>query len=174
MHLHHIRFKGELRAKLHPCFHVRLLLIVWSKSSVQSFVAISADFMQISQSYKVRKICILRMWCHTREYIKHVTPGFLCIFYFYEKKTPPIIKFYGVFNHFYELVKSLTIKLYHWVSDVIRTNEQTKYVTCDLNVNFWNFLQMPFCFMTKKDHFKQKFLLWPQVPLNLDQVCRSN
>ena len=70
-------------------------------------------------------------------------PWFSLHFLLLWKKTPPIIKFYGVFNHFYELVKSLTIKLYHWVSDVIRTNEQTKYVTCDLNVNFWNFLQMP-------------------------------
>ena len=23
---------------------------------------------------------------------------------------------------------------------------------------------MPFCFMMKKDHFKQKLSLWPQVP----------
>ena len=44
------------------------------------------------------------------------------------------------------------------------TKEQTKYVNCGLHVNFWSFLYMSFCFMMKKDHFKQKLLLWPQVP----------
>ena len=34
-----ILFKGESRPKLHPCYHVRFLLIVWRKSIVQSFVA---------------------------------------------------------------------------------------------------------------------------------------
>ena len=55
------------------------------------------------------------------------------------RKAPPIIKFYGVFNHFLrtcEVAKSWAIKLYHCVSDVIHANEQTKYVNCGLHVNF--------------------------------------
>ena len=32
---------------------------------------------------------------------------------------------------------------------------------------------MQFCFMMKKDHFKQKLLLWPQVPFQIfDKKCR--
>ena len=45
-------------------------------------------FHQISRSFKVTKFCIQRMWRNTRECIKHITPGFLCIFcYFYGEKT---------------------------------------------------------------------------------------
>ena len=46
-----------------------------------------------------------------------------------------------------------------------QANEHTKHANCGLRVNFWNFLFMPFCFMMKKDHFKRKLLLWPQVLL---------
>ena len=35
-----------------------------------------------------------------------------------------------------------------------------------LYTNFWNFLLMSFYFIITKDHFKQKWLLWPQVPFN--------
>ena len=58
------------------------------------------------------------------------------------------------------------IKLCLQVSDVINGNENTEYANCGLQVNFFylNFLLMSFCFMMKKDHFKQKkLLLWPQV-----------
>ena len=47
------------------------------------------------------------MWRHTSKCIKHVTPGFLCIFCFMKKT--PIIKFYGVYDHFkqtFEVAKS--------------------------------------------------------------------
>ena len=53
------------------------------------------------------------------------------------KKTPLIIKFYGVFDHFSqtcEVAKSWTITLYLCVSDIIHVNEQTKYVTFGLHV----------------------------------------
>ena len=51
------------------------------------------------------------------------------------EKAPPIIKFYGVFNHFsqpHEVAKSWTIKLYHCISDIIHTNEQNMLIvaTC--------------------------------------------
>ena len=55
------------------------------------------------------------------------------------------------------------IKLYIDVSDVIHADEHTKHANCRLYVNFWNFLLKPFYFMMKKDHFKQKLLLWPQA-----------
>ena len=75
--------KGELRLKFHPCSYVRFLLVI-SRKSV-SKVLWPLD--RISRSYKVSKFCIQRMWRHTSECIKHVTPGFLCIFcYFYGKK----------------------------------------------------------------------------------------
>ena len=81
----------------------------------------------------------------TRECIKCVTPGFLCIFcYFYGENTY-IIKFYGVLNHFSqicEVAKSWMIKLYHCIGDTIHTTEQTKYVNCGLHVNFWNFINV--------------------------------
>ena len=50
------------------------------------------------------------------------------------------------------------------VSDFIHANEHTKRANSGLDVNFWNFLLMPFYFMIKKDSFKQKLLLWAQVP----------
>ena len=77
-----------------------------------------------------------------------------------EKKPP--MKFCGVFTHFsrtYEVAKFWMIKLYLDVIDVLHGNEHTKQANCGWHVNFLNFLLMPFCFMIKKDHFKQKFFL---------------
>ena len=74
-----------------------------------------------------------------------------------EKK--PSLKLYGVFDHFsrtYEFAKFLMNKLYLDLSDVI-------HLIHGLYVNLWN-LFVSICFTMKKNHFKQKFLLWPQVP----------
>ena len=49
------------------------------------------------------------------------------------------------------------IKLCLDVKDVIHANEHTKYANSGLHVNFWKFWLMPFCFMIKKDHFKQNY-----------------
>ena len=57
------------------------------------------------------------------------------------------------------------VNLYLDSSDVIHADEHTKYFNCGLPVNFWIFLLKSFCFMMKKDHFKEKLLLWPEVPL---------
>ena len=46
------------------------------------------------------------------------------------------------------------IKLNLDISDVIHANERTKYAACG----------MQFCFMMKKDNFKQKLFVWSQVP----------
>ena len=53
---------------------------------------------------------------------------FFAFFITFMEKTRPIIKFYGVFDHFSrtcEFAKSETIKMYLCVSDVIHANEQT-------------------------------------------------
>ena len=83
------------------------------------------------------------------------------------EKTPPTIKFYSIFHHLSrnrEAAKFWIIKLYLNVNDVIHANEQTKYANCSLHKNFWNFLLMSFCFMIKRNYFKQKLLLWHLVP----------
>ena len=59
------------------------------------------------------------------------------------------------------------INLYLDVSGGIHANEYTKHANRGLHVNFWNFLLMPFSFMMKKDNFKHKLLLLPQVPFKL-------
>ena len=60
-----------------------------------------------------------------------------------------------------EVAKSGMIKLYLCVSEIMHASKQTKYVHCSLYANFKKYLYMSICFMTKKDHFKQKLLLWP-------------
>ena len=59
------------------------------------------------------------------------------------------------------------IELYLDVIDAIHTNEHTKHAKCGLHVNFWVFLLMSSSFMMKKDYFKQKLLLWSQVPFKI-------
>ena len=58
------------------------------------------------------------------------------------------------------------IKLYLHASDVINAIEHTYYANDGLHVNFWKCWLMPFCFMIKKDRFKQRFLLLPQFSFN--------
>ena len=68
---------------------------------------------------------------------------FFALFVTFIEKTPPIIKFYGVSDHFsrtWEVARFLTIKLYLYVSNVLRENEQTKYANCDSHVDFRNLL----------------------------------
>ena len=60
------------------------------------------------------------------------------------------------------------IKLYLDVGDAY-TQRHTLYANCGLHVNLWKFWLIPFCFVMRKDHFKQKSLLWPQVPFKLQQ-----
>ena len=78
-------FKEKLRAKFHPCFQFRFLLIVQRKSIVQS-VAFWWDFTKL-WSYKIIRFCIQLKWRHTTECIKQVTTGFLHIFHFYGENT---------------------------------------------------------------------------------------
>ena len=53
---------------------------------------------------------------------------------FMEKKR--LIKCFGIFVHFYEVVKFPMIKLFLDVYDVIHANEFTKYTNPDLPVTF--------------------------------------
>lgn len=61
------------------------------------------------------------------------------------------------------------------VNDVIPMNEHTWYANanCGIHVNFWSFRLMSFCLMIKKDRFKLKLLLWPQVPFNSFSIIKS-
>ena len=61
------------------------------------------------------------------------------------------------------------IKLCLNVNDVIPANEHTYYTKFDLYINFSDFWLMPLCFMTKKDNFKQKLLLWLQDPFKIQE-----
>ena len=57
------------------------------------------------------------------------------------------------------------IKLCPDESNVIHANENIKSANYNLHANFWNFWSIYFCFVMKKNHFTEKLLLWPQVPL---------
>ena len=53
------------------------------------------------------------------------------------EKTPPIIKFYGAFDHFSrtcELAKFSTVKLYLYVNHVIHASEVTKSADCGFGI----------------------------------------
>ena len=70
--------------------------------------------------------------------------------------------FLSIFMVTYEVAKFYMIKLYLDAGDAIHANKHTKYANCGSPVKVW--IIMLFCFMMKKDHFKQKLLLWSQVP----------
>ena len=112
------------------------------------------------------------MWRNTGECIKHDTPGFLCIFcYFYGENTSYNKVFWcfqPIFTNLWSCMVLNNVSLREWRNT--REWAKKKYVNYALHVGFWNCLYMSFCFMMKKDHSKQKLLLWPQVPLktNLD------
>ena len=98
-------------------------------------------------------------------------PLFLFLFFFasFIKRKPPI-KFYGVFDHISRTcrVKKLwMIKLYLDVCDFIHVNKHRNYANWGLYLKVSNILLMSFCFMVKKDLFKPKLLLWPQIPFKL-------
>ena len=96
------------------------------------------------------------------------------VFHFFVKfieKKPPI-KLYVVFVHFsltFEIAKFWMIKLYLDVSDVIHTNEHTKYANCDFYKNFWIFLLMPFCFMMSKNGLRRPLSKTPRNTLFLEE-----
>ena len=142
-----------------------------------SFLFLHQQCPLIGENTVVTKFWIQLKWRHAREYTERFTPGFLCFFFFFfasfmEKN--PLINFYGAFDHFswtYEVAMFWMIKLYLNEIDVIHANEHTKHANCGLHVNFWIFLLMSFCFMMKKkNHFKQKLLLWPQVSFKIIRI----
>ena len=148
-------FKGDLRPKLHPCFYDIVSLILWRKSLDKVLI----------RNQEVIKLWRLEFSVSDVYPKMHRTLSFLVFFAFFvrfaEKKAP--IKFFDILLHFsgtYEVAKFWVVKLYLDVSDVIHANEHTKNANCDLPVNFWIFLLKSFCFMMKKNHFKQKLLFW--------------
>ena len=88
---------------------------------------------------------------------------YFAFFVTFMEKTHPIIKFFGVFNQFSRTCEVAKFCITPRVTQYTRMSKK-KYVNYALHVSFWNCLYMSFCFMMKKDHSKQKLLLWPQVP----------
>ena len=126
LHINRLVFIGELRPKLHRCFYVRFLIIVWRKSVVQ----FCDDFIRFYIVIKLKVLHSAYATSYPRMYKTcHPWFSFFPWFVTFMEKTPLIIKFYGVFNHFLrtcEVAKSWIIKLYHYVSNAIHANEQTK------------------------------------------------
>ena len=94
-------------------------------------------------------------------------PCFLRIFFFsFIEKNPPI-KFHGVFDNFswtYEVAKFWMLNcISTYVMPYTPLNKQNIIIVGYMET-FGVLLLMSFCFMMKKDHFKQKLLLWRHVP----------
>ena len=102
-----------------------------------------------------------------RKCTKYFITGFHCIILLVLWRKNVLKSFMVFFDHFpwtYEVKKFWMVKLCLQVNNGIHANKHMKYANCDLLVNFWEFLLTSLCFMMKKDHFKQKLLLLPQVP----------
>ena len=112
------------------------------------------------------KFSIQHRWHHTQKR-KYFIPAFLRIALVDFIKKEPNTKFQSFFDHFlrtYEVIKFWMVRLCLDASDVMYANEHALYANCGLYVKCWKFRLMPFCFMTKKDHFQQKLLLSSHVP----------
>ena len=77
-------------------------------------------FAQFSRSSEVTKFWIWCKWRHTREYTKHFTAGFLCIFLLILWRN----NIYKSFKEFLTIFHELN-KLCPEVNDVIHANEHT-------------------------------------------------
>ena len=90
------KVKGDLRPKTRPGFYGIILIILWKKRLVQSFVVLWSVFMKL-WSYKA----LNPTWVtsYPRMY-KHFISVFLCIFFFDFVEKEPFTQFYGLFDHF--------------------------------------------------------------------------
>ena len=104
-------------------------------------------FNQFSWSYEVTKFWIRREWRHSRERAKHFIPVFLRRFLLILWKK----SFLHSFDHFDHLSWTYEVAKFWMIVS------RRKWLTCNcgLHVNFWRLRLMPFCFMVRKDHFKQ-------------------
>ena len=131
-----------------------MILIKWRKKNLlQISVVFWLVFLKL---HEVTKFWIWYEWRHNHECTKHLTPGFLWIFFVKFMKKELFIQFYGRFDHFSwtcVVVKLEMIKLCLGGSEVIHASEDKLYANCGLHVNFWKFWLMPFCFIMTKDHF---------------------
>ena len=124
-------------------------------------------FDQFSRSYEATKFWTWREWRHTLECIKYFIPGFFCIFLLILWKKNVLHSFMVVLTISHELFTNFwMIKFCLDVSDVIHANEHTEFANSGLHTNFWKLGLTPFCFVIRKDCFKQKLLLWLHVPSN--------
>ena len=122
------------------------------------------NFGQFSRSYEVTKFWIWHKWCHTLKHTKHFTPGFLWIFLLIWWIEPS--KFYGVFDHF---SRTYEVTNFEWLNCVPMSVMSSTWMNignmlimaCMLTFGISS--QYLFCLMMRKDKFKQKLLLGPQV-----------
>ena len=92
--------KGDLRPKGYSCFYDILLLILWGKRIIQSFVVFWSDFKKLWS----HKVLNSEKWRHTRN-VQKISPLVLFAFFvrFMEKKLlHSFMVFLYIFN---ELVK---------------------------------------------------------------------
>ena len=159
--------KGDLRSKFDPCFHDKFLLILWRKSHIQSFAEIWPVFTKLWSE----KVLNLTSVTSNRDCKNISSRVFFAYFLFilWKKNLEPFMVFLAIFHELKKVPKFWTNKLCLNISDIIHANEHTWCVNCGFHGNLWYFLLMLLCFMTKKDHFKQKFLLWPQFPFKISR-----
>ena len=154
------------------CFHY-LRQFAYDKTSPLFFLHNFNNFMEkelctkffgvLISSLEVTKFSIRHEWCHTRDCTKQLSLVFVN---FMEKEH--FTHFYGRFDNFswtYEVAKFWMIKLCLDVSDVIHKNKHTLYVCLTYKLSeVW---LMQYCFMMRKNHFKNKLFLWSQVPRSI-------
>ena len=132
--------KGNWGKSFTPVFMSNFCYLYW----VRALCKVLWRSEEIRRIYKATKLCIQRMWRHTSEYIKHVTPDFFGIFCTFYGESTSIINFCGVsdlFSRTCEVANSGTIKLSwrKWRHTRKRTNKiYWLWLTCKLLEFFVN------------------------------------
>ena len=124
-----------MRPKLHPWS----LCHIFVDCTKKVLYKVLWRFDQISRSYKFTKFCIQRMWRHTGKCIKHVTPGFLCIFCHFYGENTSYKRFMVFFIIFHELVELQSFEGLNWRHTCEWTNKICYlWLTCKLLKFFIN------------------------------------
>ena len=115
------RFKWELWLKTHPCFYVIILITLWEKNLVQSFVVLWSVLMKL-WSYKVLNPAWVTSY--RRIYKAFYSWFSLHIFVnFMKKESFTQFTALTISHEFIEVVKFWLIKLCLDVNDAIHANE---------------------------------------------------
>ena len=110
MYIGIVSLKGDLRPKTHHRFYDIILIILWKKSFVQSFVVFCSVITKL-WSYKVLNL----MWVTSYLWMYNtIYPWFsLHIFVNFMKKEPFTL-FYGYFDFSYEFMKLWSFEWLNW------------------------------------------------------------